>query len=83
MAYVATVRNPHPTAVDAVVTAVVPAGWSASGLGALRLDPREEREVTFTVTTGESPMRRARIALDVTLGDLRLGQHAEALVDVG
>jgi hypothetical protein len=41
----------------------------------------EEREVTFAVTAGEAG-RRMRVALDVTIGELRLGQHVEALVDV-
>ena len=37
--------------------------------------------VPFVVVVG-GPVRRARLAVDVTVGDLRLGQHAEALVDV-
>jgi hypothetical protein len=46
------------------------------------LEPGEEREVAFTVTAGPDARRRNRLALDVTIGELRLGQHVEALVDV-
>jgi hypothetical protein len=81
--YVATVRNPHPHAVEARLTAVVPQGWAADGLSdAVALAPREERDVEFRVTAGAQPVVRARLALDVTIGGLRLGQHAEALIDV-
>jgi hypothetical protein len=34
------------------------------------------------VVVGDRPAVRARVAVDVTIGALRLGQHAEALVDV-
>jgi glyoxylase-like metal-dependent hydrolase (beta-lactamase superfamily II) len=81
--YVATVRNPHPHAVEAQLRAVVPQGWAAEGLSdAVALAPREERELAFQVTAGAQPVVRARLAVDVTIGGLRLGQHAEALIDV-
>jgi hypothetical protein len=46
------------------------------------LEPGEEREVQVRLTAAAEPVRRARLALDVTIGRLMLGQHAEALVDV-
>lgn len=80
--YRATVRNPHPHDADAVLTPVVPDGWAVSPATAnVTLAAGEEREVTFSVTAGEAG-RRMRVALDVTIGELRLGQHVEALVDV-
>lgn len=66
-------------AAPAEVTLVVPAGWSADPPSA-RLE--EAGSARFWVTAGEETLRRARIAADVTVGDLRLGQQAEALVDV-
>ncbi len=83
VAYEATVRNPHAAASLATVVPVVPEGWTASPIAPVELSPREERAVTFTVRTGAVPQRRARIAVDVTIGQLRLGQHAEAILDVG
>ncbi|HEV7743329.1 MAG TPA: MBL fold metallo-hydrolase [Pseudolysinimonas sp.] len=83
VSYVATVRNPHPSDVDATLAAVVPAGWTVSGLGGIRLAAHEQRDIAFEVTVADAPASRARLAVDVTLGDLRLGQHAEALLDVG
>ncbi|MGN6272645.1 MAG: MBL fold metallo-hydrolase [Protaetiibacter sp.] len=81
--YRATVRNPHRHEADAVLTPVVPEGWSVEPATArAALAPGEERELIFTVTTGTAPGRRHRIALDVTIGALRLGQHVDALVDV-
>jgi hypothetical protein len=46
------------------------------------LSAGEERRVPLAVVVGDRPATRARIAVDVTIGDLRLGQHAEALVEV-
>jgi hypothetical protein len=46
------------------------------------LEPSGEGQVTFRVRVGADAPRR-RMALDVTIGDLRLGQHAEAIIDVG
>lgn len=81
--YRATVRNPHPHEAEAVLAAVTPAGWAVSPpVARVSLAPGEEREVAFAVTTGAEATRRNRLALDVTIGGLRLGQHTEALVDV-
>jgi hypothetical protein len=38
--------------------------------------------VTFRLSVGREPVRRARIAADVTVDGMRLGQAAEALVTV-
>jgi glyoxylase-like metal-dependent hydrolase (beta-lactamase superfamily II) len=83
LAYRATVRNPHPHRADAVLAPVVPRGWAIEPAEArVALEPGEEHEVAFTVTAGPHAGRRNRLALDVTIGELRLGQHVEALVDV-
>ncbi|GAB3618174.1 hypothetical protein GCM10027416_27310 [Okibacterium endophyticum] len=92
----ATVRNPHPHTETALMRPVLPRGWSVttadghSGAGSgtgtaellVELEPGEEREVSFSVRVGAGAERRARIALDVTIGSLMLGQHTEALIDV-
>jgi len=49
---------------------VVPDGWSFTRLG----------PATFTVTGPPVPARRVRVAADVTVGGVRLGQVAEALI---
>ncbi|HWI61582.1 MAG TPA: MBL fold metallo-hydrolase [Symbiobacteriaceae bacterium] len=70
-----TVRVPG----QASVRLVVPAGWSCTPDTACGSD-----EFRFTVVPplGGGPVRRARIAADVTLGERRLGQIAEALITV-
>ena len=76
------VRNPHPVPATARLVLLVPAGWRVEPETAdVVLDVGEERCLPVVVVVG-GPVRRARLALDVTVGDLRLGQHAEALVDV-
>lgn len=79
----ATVRNPHDVDALACLVPVLPAGWMARDerIEAM-LGPGEEREVEVKLTSGAEPVRRARVALEVTIGRLMLGQHAEALVDV-
>jgi hypothetical protein len=60
----------------------LPLGWRSSRREIdLELGPHEEAAVQLTVTP-TSAGRRQRIALDVTIGRLRLGQHVEALLDV-
>jgi hypothetical protein len=78
-----TVRNPHRHAADATITPVLPDGWRLlTPTGRLRLRAHEEKELALRIAVGPAQMRRARVAIDVTIGELRLGQHAEALVDV-
>jgi glyoxylase-like metal-dependent hydrolase (beta-lactamase superfamily II) len=79
----ATVRNPHGFRAAATLRPVLPAGWESSGLDdPIDLAPGEERVVAFVVQSGPTPVRRARVAVDVTIGSLMLGQHAEAVIDV-
>ncbi|MEE6273811.1 MBL fold metallo-hydrolase [Georgenia wangjunii] len=79
----ATVRNPHARPAQAVLHLALPEGWTAEPPLARRdLGPGETGTVTFVVQPALHEQRRARCAVDVTIGDLALGQHAEALVDV-
>lgn len=76
------VRNPLPERAAARIALVLPLGWRSSQPElALDLGASEEASVQLTVTPA-AVGRRQRLAIDVTIGHLRLGQHAEALVDV-
>jgi hypothetical protein len=80
----ALVRNPFARPEVATVRMVGPAGWG--------IEPRECRvpladrgEGTAMFEVRPPPgvsVRRARIAVDLTVGEMRFGQHAEALVTV-
>lgn len=77
------VRNPFPEAGEARVELVIPPGWRADpAVAVTALAGRSARTVRFSLRTGSQPVRRARIGADVTIGERRLGQHAEALVTV-
>jgi glyoxylase-like metal-dependent hydrolase (beta-lactamase superfamily II) len=81
--FTAELRSPLREAAEAVVVPVLPEGWTlVDAPGAVPLEPSGEGQVTFRVRVGADAPRR-RMALDVTIGDLRLGQHAEAIIDVG
>jgi glyoxylase-like metal-dependent hydrolase (beta-lactamase superfamily II) len=78
------VRNPFETAQDAEVALVAPAGWAIDPVcQVVALGAKGERRVTARVQVGEEPVRRARIGADLTVGEVRFGQQAEALVTVG
>jgi glyoxylase-like metal-dependent hydrolase (beta-lactamase superfamily II) len=79
----AEVRNPYREPVEAVLRPVVPAGWGVvQPEVVVPLEAGEVRRVPVEVVVGDEPAKRARIAVDVTIGGLVLGQHAEALVEV-
>jgi glyoxylase-like metal-dependent hydrolase (beta-lactamase superfamily II) len=81
--FAVTVRNPHPRAADARIRPVVPLGWRVSAPELTRtLAVGEEARMEFSVEVGAGASRRSRVAIDLAVGQLYLGQHAEALVDV-
>ena len=75
------VRNPFDRDETATVRLVVPDGWRAEpSERELPLAALGEASTSFRVTAA-APGLRARVAADVTFGDVRFGQQAEALVD--
>lgn len=77
------VRNPHPRAELAEVELVLPAGWSVSPAERrFELLAGQSALVQFDIEPSGPPVRRARLAADLTVGSRRFGQVAEALVTV-
>jgi glyoxylase-like metal-dependent hydrolase (beta-lactamase superfamily II) len=77
------VRNPFDRDEAAVVGLVLPERWEASPPAhEVELGPHAEETVRFRVRVGPEPVRRARVAADLTVGGSPFGQQAEALVDV-
>ena len=76
------IRNPFPLPEEIALRVVVPQGWVA--------DPVEQtqqisgiHQLSFSVTPPAGlAVRRARIAVDLTVAGQRFGQQAEALVTV-
>ena len=80
--FVVSVRNPFAAPATTVVSLALPSGWAAVILTVeLELAAHETRPFRFEVVTGPV-RRRARIAADITIGELRLGQHTESIVDI-
>jgi glyoxylase-like metal-dependent hydrolase (beta-lactamase superfamily II) len=78
-----TVRNPFLRLERARVELAVPDGFAASpAFDELELAPRSEGVVRFTVRASREHVRRARVAADLTVADVRFGEQAEALIDV-
>jgi len=77
------VRNPFDRPEAARVRLVVPSGWPEPEPQELELAPLGEDAVRFELAlAGVSPVARARVAADLTVGGTSFGQQAEALVDV-
>jgi glyoxylase-like metal-dependent hydrolase (beta-lactamase superfamily II) len=77
------VRNPLAEPAALRVQLVVPRGWTVMpALLDVELPPHGRDRLRFHVSPGMSTTRRARLAADLQVGNLHLGQQAEALVDV-
>ena len=73
------IRNPFPRSEEAVLRVVAPRGWEVEP-AEQRLQIEGVQQLTFTVTPTGPAVRRARVAVDVTIASQRFGQQAEALV---
>lgn len=77
-------RNPLPAEAVIALDLVLPVDWHAEAVRhEKRCAPGESMHARFRIHPATSHVRRARIAVDMTAGDRRLGQVAEALVSVG
>lgn len=78
-----TVKNPYTDEKNARVALEIPSGWQVSeSIKELNVTGGSTGTATFSVTASGTSVRRARIAADVTLGNQKFGQQAEALVTV-
>ena len=77
-------RNPFAGADEVTVRMVVPDGWRADPpVATAKVPGRASDTLAFVITPPlAGTCRRARLAADLTVGERRFGQHAEALVDV-
>lgn len=81
--YTVTLRNPLAVEQRAVVRLVAPPGWRVSpDVAEVLLPAAGEAAVPMKLVPAGGPRSRTRIAAEVRIGDLQLGQHADALVDV-
>lgn len=78
----AEVINPFEQEAEARVELVLPTGWAPVQEAAVHLPGAGSAVVAFEVAAPPTAVGRLRIAADVTIGTLRLGQAAEAFVDV-
>ena len=78
------IRNPFHSTEEACVGLVVPQGWQVdTEVQRVQLQNKATAKVQFAVTPPHGiQVRRARIAADLTVGERRFGQQAEALVTV-
>jgi glyoxylase-like metal-dependent hydrolase (beta-lactamase superfamily II) len=77
------VRNPFARDAEACVRLALPAGWTGEPAEAIApLAALGEGHVDFEVRPTAAPVRRARLAADLTVDGARFGQQAEALVTV-
>ncbi|HVM16836.1 MAG TPA: MBL fold metallo-hydrolase [Gaiellaceae bacterium] len=74
------VVNPFDRAETAHVVLAAPDGWSGAE-GSVELEPRGEGVVRLRLHP-QGPATRARVAADLTVGGVRFGQQAEAVVEV-
>ena len=77
------VRNPFQKDAEASIRLSLPEGWTGAPAEAVAaLGALGEGHVDFDVRPAPTPVRRARLAADLTVDGARFGQQAEALVTV-
>jgi glyoxylase-like metal-dependent hydrolase (beta-lactamase superfamily II) len=78
------IRNPLSYQAEAFISVVTPDGWIASpNQASILLDTHTKGTLSFELEIpSDTNMFRERIAVDLTVGELRLGQQAEALITV-
>lgn len=77
-----TVHNPYAEEKTARLQLVTPPEWLRPDEVAVPVPGAGEIVVELVTEVRGPAMPRARVAVDLTIGELRLGQHVEALVDV-
>jgi glyoxylase-like metal-dependent hydrolase (beta-lactamase superfamily II) len=81
--FTVTVRNPTPDEQHALLRLVIPVSWDPrSTVANITLAGFGQQDVEMEAVVHGPARRRARVAVEVSIGELELGQHAEALVDV-
>ncbi len=75
------IYNPFSSPQVALIQLVVPQGWVVEGSPQIVTIDHIHR-LAFKVTPPNVAVRRARLAVDITVGEQRFGQQAEALVTV-
>jgi glyoxylase-like metal-dependent hydrolase (beta-lactamase superfamily II) len=81
--FTVSVRNPEATEAKAAIRPILPPGWAAEPDAAVvPLPPSGSTETSFVVKIPGHARHRVGIAVELVVGGLRLGQHAEALVDI-
>ncbi len=78
------VINPFGHEAEIALSFIVPRGWEADRRGiSMPMQPHAAAAVDFSVRIPAGiTARRARVAVDVTAGHIRLGQQADALITV-
>ncbi|MBI5031692.1 MAG: MBL fold metallo-hydrolase [Chloroflexi bacterium] len=78
------IKNPFDRDQDTCAVIVAPLGWHVEpAIIETRVQAREQQIVKFSLTLPfDISVRRARIAVDLTIGTTRFGQQAEALVSI-
>jgi hypothetical protein len=77
------VKSPWPDPKTATVRLLVPEGWSVEPPSrSLELPAHGTVTLPFEIVPSRAGVRRARLAADLTVGAVRFGQGAEALVTV-
>lgn len=89
-------HNPYDQSCEAMVEMVMPEGWQLRHVSAegqvipphknpavLQLSSREINRITFQISPQmEHTVRRARVAVDLSVNGKRFGQQAEALITI-
>ncbi|QHW33661.1 MBL fold metallo-hydrolase [Paenibacillus rhizovicinus] len=77
------VRNPLSRDALVEVDLLLPSGWHADPPeSAITLAAKKETKLSVRVTPNGLPVRRARIAADLKVNGMRIGQHAESLITI-